>query len=46
MLQNEQTKLQTFSQTAAAQQAVDAQRTQERFFAASGNFAGRFQPVP
>ena len=46
MLQNEQTKLQTLSQTALAQQSVDAQRSQERFFAASGSFAGRFQPVP
>jgi type IV secretion system protein VirB5 len=46
MLQNEQTKLQILSQTAAAEQAVNAQQDRERFFAASGSFAGRFQPVP
>jgi type IV secretion system protein VirB5 len=46
MLQNEHTKLQTLSQTAAAQQSVEAQQDRERFFAASGSFAGRFQPVP
>jgi type IV secretion system protein VirB5 len=46
MLQNEQTKLQVFAQTAAALDAENAQRSLELSIAEQGWFQTRFQPVP
>jgi type IV secretion system protein VirB5 len=46
MLQDEQTKLQTLSQTLQAQHASELQRARELALAAHGNFAARFQPQP
>jgi len=46
MLQNEQTKLQTLSQSLQAERWANEQRAREQAIAGHGQFATRFQPKP